>query len=176
MSEFDTGLAGHHHVEHDEVEFETDQLASCFGCAARNCNAISIFREELLQKRADSGVVVDDQEVGRIIARNVRIIRHCWFVLAPNSLTQCQTLQMVQPFSTAVRSVGTAATWARESGFIISIRNRSITSRSRGDVPASARAMRRDWGVARSKASMRPFSVGCNSRCRRSRGPGTWTM
>ena len=67
--EFEPALARHHHVDDEEVEGEQRQLPARLRRRCRGGDAKAVRAEEALQQRADAHVVVDDEEVGRVVAR-----------------------------------------------------------------------------------------------------------
>ena len=57
-------LAGHHHVEDDEVELEPLEQPAGVGGVAGGGHHEAAAGEELLQQRPEPRVVVDDEDVG----------------------------------------------------------------------------------------------------------------
>ena len=67
-------LAGHHHVEHDQVELEPFEQPAGVGGVAGGGDQEAVAGEELLQQRPDPRVVVDDEHVApaaRVMAGRV---------------------------------------------------------------------------------------------------------
>src|SRR5690606_21620233 len=67
-------FAGHHHVEHEEVEIQARQLAARLRGRARDGNAKTVLGQELPEQIADTGVVVDYQKVKRIVIRRIDLL------------------------------------------------------------------------------------------------------
>jgi hypothetical protein len=66
-------LARHHHVEHDEIEFEPREKPPRMRRVARGRDEKAVSDQELLEKPPDAFVVVDDEEVDRR-ARSSRVL------------------------------------------------------------------------------------------------------
>jgi hypothetical protein len=64
-------LAGHHHVEHDQVEVERFEPLARFAGAACRGDAKAVARQERFQELAQARIVVDDQDV-RFVSRGLR--------------------------------------------------------------------------------------------------------
>src|SRR5262249_4128448 len=74
--EIETGLTGHHHVEDQEIEMQADELCPSIGRTLRRGDTIALSYEKTRQQAADAAVVVDQQEVERIVGRlETRAIR-----------------------------------------------------------------------------------------------------
>ena len=54
-------FAGHHHVDDQQVEIETDQLASRFIGVGGGRDAKTLFDQIAVEQIADTPVIVDDQ-------------------------------------------------------------------------------------------------------------------
>ena len=71
----DAVFAGHHHVHDDEVEIETCKLALRFGAVGGDGDAEAVLGEIAIEQLADAGVVIDHQQVRRIVG-NICLDRH----------------------------------------------------------------------------------------------------
>ncbi|QTK80907.1 hypothetical protein AT6N2_C3454 [Agrobacterium tumefaciens] len=60
-------LAGHHHIEDKKIEADADHLAPRLGGIGSDRDAISLIAKEALQEIANTRVVVNDQEMGRVV-------------------------------------------------------------------------------------------------------------
>ncbi|MNZ77717.1 hypothetical protein D3C78_962720 [compost metagenome] len=125
-------FARHHHVEDEQIEADAYHFTPCFGRIGCHGDAVTLVAKEALQEIANAGVVVDDQEMGRIVIR--------W-------RSFCRSLRHRHSPSTFV-------------GLRICARNLRTQARASGPSPSSARSMRRDCGSLSASASSRPVSVG----------------
>jgi hypothetical protein len=66
--EIETRLARHHDVEHDEVERKAAEPGARRRGVAGGGDAKTIFRQVALQQVAQPPVVVDDQDMRRLVA------------------------------------------------------------------------------------------------------------
>ena len=114
LGELDAVLAGHHHVEHQQVEVEALQLAAGLGGGAGDGDAEAVLGEILLQQVADAGVVVDDQQMRRIVARCRRTVGQI------NRFHACPLAWLA----------GRLSICGLSSGLTIAFRNCSIAARS----------------------------------------------
>jgi hypothetical protein len=68
----EAGLAGHHDVEDQEIEMQPHELRACIAGACGGSDAITFAGEEARQQIADAAVVVDQQQMRRIVGRFYR--------------------------------------------------------------------------------------------------------
>ena len=67
--EIEAGLAGHHDVEDQQVEMQAVELGAGVAGARRRRDAIAFAAEEARQQIADAAVVVDQQQMRRVVGR-----------------------------------------------------------------------------------------------------------
>ncbi len=67
--QLEAGFAGHHHVEDQHVEMQAEQFGPCILGAHRGGDAIALAAEEARQEIADAAVVIDQEQMRRVVGR-----------------------------------------------------------------------------------------------------------
>jgi hypothetical protein len=70
-----SGFAGHHDVEDQEVKVKPEQLGAGVAGARRRGDAIALAGQKARQQVADAAVVVDQQQMRRVVGRLQRRAR-----------------------------------------------------------------------------------------------------
>ena len=69
LGEIETGLTRHHHVENKQIETQADQLGARVGRGLGRADAIALAGEEARQQVTDAAVVIDYQQMRRIVRK-----------------------------------------------------------------------------------------------------------
>ena len=67
LDQIKAALARHHHVENEQIEMQTDALRPRVRGAFRDGDAIAFALQEARQQTADAAVVVDDEQMRRVV-------------------------------------------------------------------------------------------------------------
>ena len=67
--EIEAGFAGHHDVEDQQIEMQAEQLGAGVAGARRRGDAIAFAGQKARQQIADAAVVVDQQQMRRVVGR-----------------------------------------------------------------------------------------------------------
>ena len=68
--EIEAGLARHHDVEDQQVEAQALELGARVGGGLRRGDAVALGHQEARKQIADDAVVVDHQQVGRVVGES----------------------------------------------------------------------------------------------------------
>ena len=72
LGELEAGLARHHHVEYEQVERQAFELGARVHGVVRRGDAIALGKQEARQQIADAPVVVDHEQMRRIVGKRDR--------------------------------------------------------------------------------------------------------
>jgi hypothetical protein len=67
LDEFKAAFARHHDVEYQQIEIEPGKACPRIGRGFRRCHAVPFALQIARQQAADAPVVIDDQEMGRVV-------------------------------------------------------------------------------------------------------------
>ena len=73
----ETGLAGHHHVENQQVEGQAFHLPAGLGGIAGGADPVVMFGKEAAEQRTDAPVIVDDEKMAGTVFKCVGFGRSC---------------------------------------------------------------------------------------------------
>jgi hypothetical protein len=81
FGEFEAALSRHHHIDDQEVEGDAGELAARVGGGGGRRNSKAMRAQEAREQGANAHVIVDDQEMRRVIAKliepeGVRFLDH----------------------------------------------------------------------------------------------------